>query len=228
MTVIGDSDLWSDTFPDRFVPDVLTLVCETWERFEKPAADADEVEITRLFRRDLKRAKDLKGLPLRVKREEVEDDFATGREVGRKDIVFEPTHRAREEIYFCFECKRLNVLEAGKPCRPYAADYVTKGMVRFVTGQYASGVREGGMIGYVLDGRLDHAKKTVEKNIRKKCSELRMQPPGVVHASRFLKDKPSVGETEHDLGRGRFVIHHLFLNCPRQGKPSKGDPEPTA
>ena len=64
-------------------------------------------------------------------------------------------------IYFCLECKRLNVVVNGIK-RPGGSDYVVHGMARFVSGQYASAVRHGGMLGYVLDGNIPGAIANVE------------------------------------------------------------------
>ena len=82
----------------------------------------------------------------------VELEPAPGEDLGRLDIAFRPLI-PREDIYFCLETKRLNVIKDGQT-RTYASEYVRFGMMRFVTGQYAKAVRHGGMIGYVLDGDL--------------------------------------------------------------------------
>src|SRR5260370_24092365 len=66
-------------------------------------------------------------------------DPVPGEEFGRMDIVFIPLV-PREDIYFCLESKRLNVVKDGET-RAYASEYVTFGMLRFVTGQYSKAVR---------------------------------------------------------------------------------------
>ncbi len=211
--IFGDVELWSGTLPDRFIPDVLRLICDTWEGLTKPAAHEHEVPITRRFRLALRRAKDFRCLPLRVEREVVEDDVDTGDEIGRKDLVFVPVSRAREDVYLCFECKRLNAL-MGAETRPLGGEYVSKGMMRFVTGQYSSAVTDGGMIGYVLDGRLKAAIENVRSNIKRNRDELRLTKPPELKASGVLTGVNNARETEHDLG-GLMTLHHLFLSCPR-------------
>jgi hypothetical protein len=74
----------------------------------------------------------------------VELEPAAGQELGRLDISFQPQF-GWEDIYFCLECKRLNVVRNGE-VRSYASEYVTFGVVRFVSGQYASKVHHGGML----------------------------------------------------------------------------------
>jgi hypothetical protein len=169
---LGDPGLWSDTFPDHLVPRIIDLVWETWETFPKPAGKELEIPITRRFKHSLKRAKDYRKLPIRIEREPAEDDPLTGQELGRIDLKFIPAESALEEIYFAFECKRLNAIEKGHR-RTLASEYVTQGMMRFVTSQYGGSVLQGGMIGYVLDGRWKDAIRRVANNITGHSAQLK-------------------------------------------------------
>jgi hypothetical protein len=209
--VIGHTTEWDNLFPYDLLPRILDLVIETWESFERPAPDDQEPPITRRFRSALKRSKNYKTLPFLIMREDVEDDYETGDELGRKDLAFYPM-TPHEEVYFGFECKRLNALVGGKT-RPLASQYVTDGMMRYVTGQYARFLNQGGMIGYVLDGRREHAMGLVEENIRARRSELKMEAPGAFLPSRLKPGHALVRETEHNLSR-LFRVHHIFLRCP--------------
>lgn len=60
------------------------------------------------------------------------------------------------ERYLAYECKRLNVVHAGKRSS-LATLYVTEGMMRFLTEQYAEQLPMGCMLGYVLDGDIAFA-----------------------------------------------------------------------
>ncbi|HEX3152029.1 MAG TPA: hypothetical protein VHR66_28405 [Gemmataceae bacterium] len=212
MTVIGDPGLWSNTFPEDLVPRILDLVTDTWEGFEKPAANDHEVPITRRFKHRLKQAKDYRKLPVRIERELAEDDPATGAELGRIDLKFLPAMSALEEVYFAFECKRLNALVNGTR-RTLASEYVTEGMMRFVTGQYSASMAHGGMIGYILDGKRDDAIRLVEQNVGIRRGELMMDDPANLTESRVRPDSQEVRESVHKLSRP-FLLHHLFLACP--------------
>lgn len=59
--------------------------------------------------------------------------------------------------YLAYECKRLNVMKSGKRSS-LATVYVTQGMMRFLTEQYAENLPVGCMLGYVLDGDVPFAK----------------------------------------------------------------------
>lgn len=211
MMVVGDPDLWSDTFPEELVPRVLDLITDTWTTFDKPGPADLEVPTTRRFKHALKQAKDFSRLPVRLEREPAEDDPQTGDELGRIDLKFLPAVSAREEVYFAFECKRLNVAVNGGR-RSLAPEYVTEGMMRFVTGQYAASVQHGGMIGYVLDGRRHEAIELVGQNIASRATELCMSAPPTLDRSRLRPAADHMRETNHALKPSRpFTLHHMFL-----------------
>lgn len=216
--VIGDTEIWSDTFPDDLIPRILDLVFETWLPFPKPASTDHEVPITRRFKHALKQAKDFRKLPVRIEREPAEDDPKTGEELGRIDLKFLPAISAREEVYFAFECKRLNATMNGTR-RTLAQEYVTEGMMRFVTGQYSSSVHSGGMIGYVLDGKSNEAIASVKQNIAGHRTELRMSSSVGLQQSSLRPGNNFMHQTEHTLSAQReFRLHHIFLEC---GNPVK-------
>lgn len=64
------------------------------------------------------------------------------------------------ERYLAYECKRLNVIN-GRNRSSLATVYVTQGMMRFLTEQYAERLPVGCMIGYVLDGDVPFARSRI-------------------------------------------------------------------
>jgi len=210
--VVGNPDIWSDTFPEELVPRVLDLITDTWASFDKPAPSDREVPITRRFKNALKQAKDLNRLPVRLERESAEDDPETGTEVGRIDLKFLPAVSAREEIYLAFECKRLNALVNGVR-RTLAPEYVNEGMMRFVTGNYARAMLNGGMLGYVLDGRCDDAIRLVAENITARATDLCMPGTATLERSHLRPGGDRIRETQHILTSRHFTLHHVFLDC---------------
>lgn len=69
------------------------------------------------------------------------------------------------ERYLAYECKRLNVVYGGRRWS-LATRYVTDGMMRFLTEQYAERLPVGCMLGYVLDGDFTFAFQRVSVAIR--------------------------------------------------------------
>lgn len=195
------------------VPAILGLVIASWA--EMPAHAADEVEdnITLLLCRKLRQNKKARSLPFQVRPQIIELDPQPGSddETGRMDIVFIP-RTDDEDIYFCLESKRLNVVKDGTT-RSYASEYVKAGMLRFVTGFYAKAVRHGGMLGYVLDGDVPRAMNNVEANIRLNHGALYMAPPEAFVASAIVPGDDRAKETHHQRPHETelFRIHHLFM-----------------
>ena len=124
-----------------------------------------------------------------------------------------------QEIYLCLEAKRLNATISGTH-RSLATEYVKEGMQRFVDGKYARSVRHGTMLAYVLDGDIDQAIQNIEKGIRNRLSELRMDQNGGLVASTIRPLDPRTKETRHRRAHEKavFRIHHLFVagggGCP--------------
>lgn len=212
MSVIGSPCEWADLI-DPMIPEVLRLVVVTWRTMSPPLPDAKEDEITTALCRALRDNRTARELMFTIDTQLVELDPVPGEDLGRLDIAFRPLI-PREDIYFCLECKRLNVVNKGQT-RAYAAEYVLRGMIRFVTGQYSRAVRHGGMLGYVLDGRVDDAIANVSVNVQAQCGPLCMDQPGTMHPSSILTEEISARETVHRRSHEsvEFRIHHLFMGA---------------
>lgn len=209
MSVHGDVSSFSDFFPDGLVPDILELVVTCWKAFLKPKPTDLEVPISRRFTAALRREKASQELPFSIWPESSEADSETGEEIGRIDIRFLPGHR--EDIYFAFECKRLRF--PGNPKMiPGTSKYVgNEGIMRFVTGKYGKGLTDGGMIGYVMDGRTALAILSVRNLIEKKRGELCLSEGTSLGTSTILPKEKTIKETLHDFSDRQFTIHHVFL-----------------
>ncbi len=108
-----------------------------------------EVPITRLVRKAMLKLKRQLGLTnLQIGGEYELLDMATDDPdvLGRIDIILQFLHQfGDEEAYLGVECKRVSPSDTS-----LNRLYVTQGVARFVTGQYASGHHWGMMLGYVL------------------------------------------------------------------------------
>jgi hypothetical protein len=210
VAIVGLPTEWVDLI-DSMVPQILTLVVATWEEVPSPASDDKEDHITNILCLALQKNRSARGLPFQIRTQAVELEPMEGEGLGRMDIVFIPMV-PREDIYFCLESKRLNAITNGK-IRSYASEYVTFGMMRFVTGQYSKAVQHGGMIGYVLDGDVARAMVNVKANIKKQRISLRMAARGTFLPSTVLINDVRARETRHNRAHetNPFCIHHLFM-----------------
>lgn len=208
---VGNTGSWKkDLFPDALIPDILELVVETWKIFKKPNRLDHEVPISREFVKKLQAEKNRQGdLPFKIRPELV----VYGDEDGRIDICFDYIGTPREDVYFAFECKRLRI-PYPSPSRLATnnSDYVgDQGMMCFVTGKYGGSVANGGMIGYVMDGKVSPAIISVGKLIKSKQAVLKLSMNMGLESSSLLPKLKNIKETKHSLGKKKFTIHHVFL-----------------
>lgn len=126
---------------------------------------------------------------------------------GRVDIKFSCGRGI--ETYFPVEAKRLYVTYPKGAKASLVKDYINDGMMRYVTGQYASKMTEGAMLGYVCDGTVPVAKKTLSAEIDKETVRLRLIKSGAWQTS-SIAVTPPVDETRHDLDGRNFTMYHIL------------------
>jgi len=212
MTHFGSPADWVDLI-DSQVPDILDLVIVSWESLPAPAANELENNITNRLCARMQNAPNRETFPFHIQPQDVLLEPGSGDELGRTDIAFKPFVPS-DRIYFCLECKRLNVrvLNTPRP-RPYFSEYVRNGMLRFVSGQYAGAVRNGGMLAFVLDADLTAAMAGVQGNIHAAQTDLGMSSPADFASSSIRPADTWIRETNHQRAHNPepFTIHHLFV-----------------
>jgi hypothetical protein len=209
MSFGGDPTAWLDLI-DSQVPAILRLILSTWEEMPPLPPDALEDPTTEELCRALRKNRDSAKLPFRIDIQMVELDPAADQDQGRMDIAFSPLV-PHEAFYFCLECKRLNVTLHGR-WRSLSVEYVTQGMLRFVKRQYGDQVRHGGMLGYVLDRRVDRAITAVQTAINARLDDLRIVGEADMARSSFLPEIKQILETAHlrDEAGSQFLLQHIF------------------
>jgi hypothetical protein len=209
MSFGGDPTAWLDLI-DSQVPAILRLILSTWEEMQPLPPHALEDPTTEGLCRALRKNRTSASLPFRIDIQMVELDPAAGQDQGRMDIAFSPLV-PHEAFYFCLECKRLNVTLGGRR-RTLGTEYVTQGMSRFVHRQYGDQVRHGGMLGYVLDSRVDLAITAVQAAIRVHREDLKIAGEVGLRQSSFLPEIEHVFETAHvrDKAAPQFLLQHIF------------------
>lgn len=199
-------------FPSGFAGEVMLLIVETWREFALNNRVRHETRITAVFRDALIRAYTAAGRSWFVTLEDpiTEPDFGT--ELGRNDLRFYPRDHHGQTIFFTVECKRLRVTTASR-FNDLAGKYVDDGIMRFVNGQYSSGLPCGGMIGYVMDNNLTEAFASVRSEIESKRGVLRISSKeAFCFPSAALPKHEWSGDTLHSLRSGDFVLHHALVS----------------
>lgn len=198
-------------FPIGFAGEVMVLVFETWSGFVVRHEVRHEVPITALFRQSLCDAYVAANRSWFVTLEEPTNDPEFGTELGRNDLRFYPPNHHGQTIFFTVECKRLRV-KTDAHFYHLANEYVDKGMMRFVNGQYSSGLPCGGMVGYVMDNNVGDAFVSVTTEIEAKKAALRISTDLAFKApSRLLPNHKWSADTLHVRDDGDFVIHHVLV-----------------
>jgi hypothetical protein len=205
MIIEDDLSLWAARFPATLVPQVIQLVLDSWEVFS--TTQKDEVKITQEFSVVLNKNQQRSQLPFIIDQEITLLDENGKEQIGRLDIRI--IHGYIREVYFALECKRLRWEFPGGQFSSLAGEYVTEGMYRF-NGKYAQGLDKGGMLGYVMDGKIDNAIEDVRKAVEKRRAELHMKSDGTLYDSSIVNSK-QVKETTHNGANGKFTVYHVFL-----------------
>ena len=130
-------------------------------------------------------------------RDELDADLEV--HLGRTDITFELGSHHR----FIWECKRLHY--KGKTL--YGV-YRSEGVMRFISEKYAKGQSHGGMLAFVMDGKIDKAIAGVETHLNAHRTELKING-GCFQPCPDAKD--SRLRLSLHLERGDFKLFHCYL-----------------
>jgi hypothetical protein len=205
MAIVGNIDPWADRFPRDQIPEIIQLVLDSWRTFTAPP-ERLEIPITCKLCVHLRQNRNRSVQLFRIDYETTILD-SEGEVGGRIDLRF--SQGLDENVYFSLECKRLRVCPRSG-FDALANKYVTQGMFRYFTGQYAKGLNKGGMLAYVMDGETDAAIQDVTKSIEKNKIPLYMASDDTLRLSSLSSQQ--VRETCHRYGPdSRFVIYHIFL-----------------
>jgi len=211
LNSIGSSSALRRTlFPLGFGGEVMVLLHETWQIFYRHRDVLLEERITALFRAALIEAYVAAGRSWFVTLEDPVTDPDFGTQWGRNDLRFYPPEHHGQSIYFTVECKRLRVMfESG--FRHLADEYVREGLQKFVDETYSAGLPCGGMIGYVMDNRVDDAFSRVQSEINSRRSKLKMGQDALRDPSSVLSSCRHSADSLHMRTDGQLTVHHLLV-----------------
>src|ERR1700686_4650844 len=171
MFLLADSLATRAWFVSDFVPELLEFVLFTWSTLRLDPSVKLEQRITNRFADALEHAYEDAGKRWFLVPDMKRTDPKTGKEIARHDIRFYHRDISGQRLYFIFECKRLNVLNKKKKIVANPTDY-RGGMMKFVNDTYGAGHPCGAMIGYVMNGNLISAMRTVKNLVNKNSASL--------------------------------------------------------
>ena len=210
--VIGERAIWADRFRS-LDKRVLARVLAVWDRClvglpSQPYEDTITIQLVDVLSQDPEIRRLVHWIEFQYEPFGYQSD-GTAYSKGKIDMaVLLDQDRER---YLAYECKRLNLIHRGRRSS-LATLYVTKGLQRFITEQYAEKLPVGCMLGYVLDGDLPFAHSKVLGAIEtRRCGiGLSMAPiedtvtPSLVRFSSRHRRTSSGDEIE---------IRHTLLAC---------------
>ena len=187
---------------------VVDLVCRgAFEARANVTPGMLEVPITMIVRKAMRRVKMSLGISnLEIRGEHEIEDMATTDEtiLGRIDITLKFMHQfGNEDAYVAIECKRV-----GASLSTLNASYVSKGVDRFVTGQYAAGHEWGFMLGYVLALPVDSVMNTVADRIRRTYGENATLSSEAAHKLSLAILEGALSQT----GGHSIRLKHIFVD----------------
>ncbi len=207
----GDFDQWLGLVPD-IEEMAIACIADAWPRVRQ-GIDGNSKEnhisrtLTYWLRKD-RAATKIGAVGCLCKTEDL--DLGENQKVfisGETDLRFQLGSDPDHDLIF--ECKRLRVAYP-HGFKDQADKYVSHGLARFSTGQYASGTSLAGMIGYVMDGNASAAAVDVRNQIAS-------QSTGVGLVSGSLIQLPVVSShirlsSSHEReGKSDIEVRHTFL-----------------
>lgn len=164
--VLGDLQLWSRQFISADER-ILERIATVWPACLKilpgqPKEDTITINLIDLLGKDPVIRRICHWLEFQY------EPFGTapnGQKFSKGKIDFAVFLNWERDRYIAYECKRLNVVHSGQRSS-LSTDYVTEGMMRFMTEQYAEGLPIGCMLGYVLDGDVPFAISQLTETIK--------------------------------------------------------------
>jgi hypothetical protein len=193
---------------DDQIATVLDLVCRGADEARADVTPGMlEVPTTIVVRKAMRRVKKAVGFTnLQIRGEHELEDMSTRDPsiLGRIDITLQFLHQfGDEDAYVAVECKRVR---AGDPS--LNGSYVTHGVHRFVTGQYAAGHEWGFMLGYVLSVPVKDVVSFVDARLRKAYGDPAALAPDTPHPASLAVLESAVVQSGHHTIR----LKHVFVD----------------
>ncbi|MEW5997870.1 MAG: hypothetical protein AB1729_03680 [Pseudomonadota bacterium] len=163
--VVGDAQAWADkfvTFDNRFLQRIIAVWPSCMALLPgQPHEDTITINLVDLLWKDATVRRLCHWIEYQYEPFGLAPD---GSKFSKGKIDIGVLLTWKRDLYLAYECKRLNVVgPSGRSS--LATAYVTQGMMRFLTEQYAEGLPVGCLLGYVMDGDVAFASTAVNAAI---------------------------------------------------------------
>jgi hypothetical protein len=199
-------------FPIEEISAILNAVLVQAETLHKKTDTDREDDLSDRLHKRLCGDVYIRNAPFSVYREVriYNDDIEEAGHTGRIDFCC--TMPPGNDTYFAIEAKRLHVTFPNGKWKSLVSEYVTgdQGMMCFVTGKYAAHQETGAMLGYVFDGDVHKARRSISDSIDANQNALKISQK--LAESSIVKRVERVYETRHALDRRIFTMYHLLVS----------------
>ncbi len=116
-------------------------------------------------------------------------------------------------VYFAWECKRVADRRVCAPeDRNLAAEYVSEGILRFIDEEYATGLDDAGMLGYVLAGDVGYIVEDINRSMLDRHRTRHLSGGDHLQPSSTVGSFKDIYQSSHRRKAGAIIrLHHLFL-----------------
>lgn len=127
-------------------------------------------------------------------------------------LLFDVWEREYHKTHFVWEAKRVGDKRVNSDYGGLNSEYVNEAIYRFIRSEYAGGLRDAGVLGYVLAGDVPN----IVNDVNESMGRLRNNP--TLSPSNHMQVAPPIGEfnavykSSHTrTDTSSIQLHHLFL-----------------
>jgi hypothetical protein len=127
--------------------------------------------------------------------------------------LFDIWEREHHKRHFVWEAKRVGDKRINRAYSKLNSEYINEGIYRFIRREYADGLDDAGMLGYILEGGITN----IVNDINASMGAIRKNPP--LPTSNHLRVAQPISNFE-DVYQSRHIrtddtsiqLHHLFFS----------------
>jgi hypothetical protein len=110
-------------------------------------------------------------------------------------------------VYFAWECKRVGDKRVDRKYAGLISEYITEGIQRFLDGEYAAGLDDAGMLGYVLAGEVSNIVRDINGSMQHPRRDRLLSPSEQIEPGPAIGTFTDAYQSHHESIR----LYHLFL-----------------
>lgn len=150
----------------------------------------------------------------KVHTDEMKKGLQSAKQAKEIDLqLFDILERDHHRKHFVWEAKRVGDKRINQAYSPLNSEYVNEAIYRFIKKDYADGLKDAGLLAYVLAGKPN----TIVTDINKTMGNLRRNKPlsssNHLHQTKPINHFKNTYQSQHTrIDDSTIQLHHLFFN----------------